>query len=53
MSSVPADYPQLLTAIKQRVRATQYQALQAVDREQLQLYWDLGQLIAERQQQAG
>jgi predicted nuclease of restriction endonuclease-like (RecB) superfamily len=53
MSSVPADYPQFLTAIKQRVRAAQYQALQAVNREQLQLYWDLGQLIAERQQQAG
>jgi predicted nuclease of restriction endonuclease-like (RecB) superfamily len=35
------------------VRAAQYQALQAVNREQLQLYWDLGQLIAERQQQAG
>lgn len=52
MSSVPADYPQFLTAIKQRVRAAQYQALQAVNREQLQLYWDLGQLIAERQQTA-
>jgi hypothetical protein len=49
----PADYPQFLTAIKQRVRAAQYQALQAVNREQLQRYWDLGQLIAERQQQAG
>jgi predicted nuclease of restriction endonuclease-like (RecB) superfamily len=53
MSSVPADYPQFLSAIKQRVRAAQYQALQAVNREQLQLYWDLGRLIAERQQQAG
>ncbi|GAA4001894.1 hypothetical protein GCM10022408_11500 [Hymenobacter fastidiosus] len=37
----------------QRVRAAQYRALQQVNREQMQLYWDLGQLIAERQQQYG
>lgn len=53
MTPVPADYPQFLILIKQRVRAAQYQALQAVNREQIQLYWDLGRLIAERQQQAG
>ena len=53
MSLVPADNPQFLTAITQRVRAVQYQALQLVDREQLQLYWDLGRLIADRQQHAG
>jgi hypothetical protein len=47
ISSVPADYSQFLTAIKLCVHAAQYQALQAVNREQLQLYWDLGQLIAE------
>jgi hypothetical protein len=35
------------------VRAAHYQALQAVNREQLQFYWDLGQLIAERQHQVG
>jgi len=53
MSAVPADYPAFLTAIKQRVRAAQYQALQLVNREQMQLYWDLGRLIADRQQHAG
>ena len=53
MSLVPVDYPAFLTAITQRVRAAQYQALQLVNREQLQLYWDLGHLIADRQQQAG
>lgn len=53
MSLVPADYPQFLTAITQHVRAAQYQALQLVNREQLQLYWDLGRLIADRQQHAG
>ena len=53
MSFVPADYPQFLTAITQRVREAQYQALQLVNREQLQLYWDLGRLIADRQQHTG
>ena len=53
MLPLPLDYPQFLVDIKQRVRAAQYRALQAVNREQMQLYWDLGQLIAERQQQHG
>ena len=53
MSLVPADNPQFLTAITQRVRAVQYQALQLVNHEQLQLYWDLSRLIADRQGHAG
>jgi predicted nuclease of restriction endonuclease-like (RecB) superfamily len=53
MNSTPTDYHQLLTAVKQRVREAQYRALQQVNQQQMQLYWDLGQLIAERQQQDG
>ena len=52
-SPTPPDYPQLLADIKQRVLAAQYRALQKVNQEQMQLYWDLGRLIAERQQQFG
>ena len=47
------DYQELLADVKQRVRDAQYRALQQVNHEQMQLYWDLGRLIAERQQQAG
>jgi len=43
----------LLAAVKQRVRDAQYRALQQVNQQQMQLYWDLGQLIADRQQQHG
>lgn len=50
---LPPDYSTLLQAVKQRVREAQYQALRQVNRQQIQLYWDLGQLIAERQQQHG
>ena len=49
----PADYQYLLIDIKQRVREAQYRALQQVNQQQIQLYWDLGRLIAERQQQYG
>ena len=50
---LPPDYAKLLTEIKSRVREAQHRALQHVNREQMQLYWDLGRLIAERQQQQG
>ncbi len=53
MQPISPDYHHLLTAVKQRVREAQYRALQQVNQQQIQLYWDLGQLIAERQQQHG
>ena len=53
MQPTPPDYSTLLTAVKQRVREAQYRALQQVNQKQIQLYWDLGRLIAERQQQHG
>ncbi|GAA3979183.1 hypothetical protein GCM10022407_25330 [Hymenobacter antarcticus] len=53
MNLAPTDYHHLLTDIKQRVREAQYRALQQVNQQQMQLYWDLGRLIAERQQQHG
>lgn len=52
---IPTDsnYQQLLTDIKQRVREAQYKALQAVNQEQIGLYYEMGRLIVERQQQHG
>ncbi|SMB80809.1 protein of unknown function DUF1016 [Hymenobacter roseosalivarius DSM 11622] len=49
--SLPSDYQQLLTDIKERVRRAQYQALRQVNQQQIALYWELGQLIVEKQQQ--
>jgi predicted nuclease of restriction endonuclease-like (RecB) superfamily len=46
-------YQQFVTEVKQRIRQAQYQALKAVNKEQIQLYWELGRLIVERQQQHG
>ena len=47
------DYRQLLVDIKQRIRSAQYTALKAVNQELIALYWDIGQLIVDRQQAAG
>lgn len=46
---LPSDYGSFLTAVKERVRAAQYAALKAVNTELVGLYWDLGQMIVERQ----
>src|SRR5438477_7731197 len=43
------SYAVLLAAIKERVRSAQYEALKAVNKELLALYWDIGRLITERQ----
>ena len=47
---LPADYARLLGAIKERVRTAQYEALRAVNKELVALYWDIGRMIVERQQ---
>lgn len=46
----PVHYVELLATIKARVRAAQLDALRAVNRQLVTLYWDLGRLIVERQQ---
>ena len=44
------DYPRLLTEIKECIRAAQYEALKAVNKELVGLYWDIGRMIVERQE---
>ena len=48
--SIPTDYARTLEEIKKRVRSAQYDALKAVNREQMALYWDIGGIIVARQQ---
>ena len=43
------DYTDLLIEVKERVRSAQYEALKAVNKELVGLYWDIGRLIVERQ----
>jgi predicted nuclease of restriction endonuclease-like (RecB) superfamily len=44
------EYSSLLGEIKQRIRSAQYEALKAVNKELIALYWDIGRLIVSRQQ---
>jgi predicted nuclease of restriction endonuclease-like (RecB) superfamily len=51
MSKLVSDeYVVLLGDIKQRIRSGQYEALKAVNKELISLYWDIGRLIVERQE---
>ena len=51
--NVPALYATLLADIKQRVQRAQVRAMLAVNAELIRLYWDIGRVIDERQQQEG
>ncbi len=50
---LPDGYGELLEDLKTRVRAAQIKAVVAANRELIQLYWDIGRLIVERQEQEG
>jgi len=43
------EYARLLAEVKERVRAAQYAAFRAVNKELVALYWDIGRMISERQ----
>lgn len=47
------DITQTLAEVKQRIRSAQLNALKAVNRELIALYWDIGRIIAERQKRDG
>jgi predicted nuclease of restriction endonuclease-like (RecB) superfamily len=46
---LPSDYRETLIKIKERIRTAQYTALRAVNKQLIQLYWDIGKTIVERQ----
>jgi len=45
---IPAGYPALLGEIKARIRSAQYEALRAVNKELVKLYWGIGRSIRKR-----
>ena len=48
-NKLPASYPMLLKDIKSRIRSAQIKAALSVNRELIELYWDIGKLITARQ----
>lgn len=50
---LPADYAQTLADIKQRVRQERLRVVLAANSAMVLLYWDIGQMILERQDREG
>ena len=47
------NYIEFLTHIKDRIRSAQYEALKAVNKELIGLYWDIGKMIINQQEEYG
>lgn len=52
-TGLPADYPAFLDSLKVRVRQAQTKAMLSVNRTLIELYWDIGRRIVERQEREG
>jgi predicted nuclease of restriction endonuclease-like (RecB) superfamily len=51
--ALPADYPQFLAEVKAWIAAARTRAVLAVNSELIQLYWEIGHEILEREQREG
>ena len=52
-SPAPAGYAQLLKEIKERIQQSRTRAIFSVNAEMIRLYWDIGQMIDDRQRREG
>jgi predicted nuclease of restriction endonuclease-like (RecB) superfamily len=48
-SELDINYQNLIESVKKRITEAQYEALKKVNKELIQLYWDLGKLIVDKQ----
>ncbi len=53
MQPEPQTYKTFISEIKQRIRNARYAAMKAVNKQAIQLNWDIGQMITEKQEQLG
>src|SRR3977135_1402527 len=53
VSLIPPTYADTLKALKERIRIAQIKASIRVNEELLQLYWDIGKTIVEKQKEEG
>lgn len=52
-STMPADYAEVLSGIKQRIRQNRLKVVMAANSAMILLYWDIGRMILERQGKEG
>src|SRR3972149_6660840 len=50
---VPPTYAEALKALQERIRTAQIKASLSVNEKLLELYWDIGKTIVEKQQEEG
>ena len=50
---LPADYGNLLNSVKKQIQESRIRAYRTVNKELIQLYWNIGKEIAVRQEQDG
>ncbi len=48
-----SEYKTFVTDVKKRILQSQYEALKAVNKQLISLYWDIGRMIKERQNEYG
>lgn len=53
MNQIPDGYPELLADLKSQIQGAQIKAALAVNSELIRLYWEIGRVILERQEQEG
>ena len=53
VAAMPAGYAEWLVEVKARVRATQFRAVRAANREVIGLYWSIGRDLLDRQDRQG
>jgi len=47
------EYTSFIVSLKERIKSAQYQALKAVNKEYIELCWDIGKSLSEKQKQLG
>lgn len=52
-NKVSSEYKLFVEEIKHRIRAAQYDALKTVNKGLINLYWDIGANIVEKQKKSG
>lgn len=52
-SEAPSDYSKFITSLKEKVRSAQLRASLSVNRELIQLYWEIGKDVVQRQEKDG
>ena len=53
INSLPSDYRKLLQSVKRQIQESRIRAYRTVNNELIQLYWNIGEEIATRQERDG